>query len=325
MKTKKSSIFNLEELERNKIKIRQRDIYTRMVEELLLDKRVEYFEIPITLQSLKKLRFLNELKLQPNELVLDIGCYKGDYSRFLAKKYKTHCLGIDISTSCIEYSRKCDDYNNVYLVADAENIPFKNNVFDLVLASSVLEHVPDLHRCLVEAYRILKTGGKILIMNTPLKDDRYSLVWVLNKIKPTKLKKVLESIGHDYERLLSWQELLSLVKNKGFHIIKKERCGVFVQPIHDWYILPFLINKIYKPLRDLRFKSTKRRPLCLAKKEREENFLEYSNYKGGIFRKIYSASIIPVLKLLVLFEKLVTSGKLGYCAYILAIKKDRYF
>ena len=321
MKAKENSIFNLAELERNKIKRRQKDIYTRMVEELLLDKRVEYFETPITLQSLNKLHFLNELKLSPNELVLDIGCYKGDYSRFLAKKYKTHCLGIDVSTSCIEYSRKCDDCNNVYLVADAENIPFKNNVFDCVLAFSVLEHVPDPDRCLAEVYRILKTGGKILI-HTPIKDDKYSLMWVLNKINPAKVKKELEAIGHDYERLLNWYGLLSLVKNKGFHIIKKERSGVFVQPFHDWYVVPFLINKIYKPLRDLRFKLTKSRSLCLAEKEREENFPEHSNHERGVFRKIYSASIMPVLKLLILFEKLVTSGKLGYCAYVLAIKKD---
>ena len=89
------------------------------------------------------------------------------------------------------------------LVADAENLPFPNNSFDLVYSWGVIHHSPDTPRCLAEIVRVARPGGAIKIMVY----NRYSFFalyqWVrsaLLKGKPFQsLSKVLfnhqESLG----------------------------------------------------------------------------------------------------------------------------------
>ncbi len=54
---------------------------------------------------------------------------------------------------------------------DLENLTYKDNSFDLVLTSDVLEHVPDVRRALAETFRVLRPGGAH-IMSVPLLMDR---------------------------------------------------------------------------------------------------------------------------------------------------------
>jgi len=46
---------------------------------------------------------------------------------------------------------------------DAMNLSFDDNLFDVIISSDVLEHIPDIDKCLEESYRVLKTPGKLLI------------------------------------------------------------------------------------------------------------------------------------------------------------------
>ena len=52
-------------------------------------------------------------------------------------------------------SRKVD------VVGDAHSLPFKNDSFDVVLATEVLEHLKEPQRALNEMKRVLKDGGKL--------------------------------------------------------------------------------------------------------------------------------------------------------------------
>lgn len=54
-------------------------------------------------------------------------------------------------------------YENVDVVADGKNLPFKNNSFDVVVLESVLEHVDEAEKVISESYRVLKKGGVIYI------------------------------------------------------------------------------------------------------------------------------------------------------------------
>ncbi len=49
-------------------------------------------------------------------------------------------------------------------VADAENLPFESDSFDVVYSFGVLHHTPDTQKAIDEVYRVLKPGGKIIIM-----------------------------------------------------------------------------------------------------------------------------------------------------------------
>lgn len=85
--------------------------------------------------------------------VLDIGGKKvGKRGRFNIEKHlvKVKYANIDPSTN--------PDY-----LCDGSNIPVKNNSFDVVICSELLEHVREPTLILKEAYRILKSGGVLLI------------------------------------------------------------------------------------------------------------------------------------------------------------------
>lgn len=49
-------------------------------------------------------------------------------------------------------------------IADAENLPFESNTFDVVYSHGVLHHSPDTRRAIGEVHRVLKPGGTALVM-----------------------------------------------------------------------------------------------------------------------------------------------------------------
>jgi ubiquinone/menaquinone biosynthesis C-methylase UbiE len=97
--------------------------------------------------------------LKPRALVLDAGCGIGNVT---AKYCKDHFIvGIDEQPSSIEYcSKNC---KGKYIQSSLYNIPFGDNVFDLILFLDVIEHLADPHIALRELARVLKPEGRILV------------------------------------------------------------------------------------------------------------------------------------------------------------------
>lgn len=56
-----------------------------------------------------------------------------------------------------------DLFDNVDVVADGKNLPFKDKSFDFVIIEMVLEHVDESEKVIAESYRVLKNGGKVFI------------------------------------------------------------------------------------------------------------------------------------------------------------------
>ena len=71
----------------------------------------------------------------------------------------THA-GIDLCRKRIDYLKLEGDFQ----VADAQNIPFPDDTFDCVCSMGVLHHVPDTQKALDEIYRVLKPGGRLIVM-----------------------------------------------------------------------------------------------------------------------------------------------------------------
>lgn len=98
--------------------------------------------------------------------VLEIGVGMGaDYLELL--KAGANATGVDLSPASIERARlrcKLAGYNADLQVADAENLPFPDDSFDLVYSYGVMHHSPDTPRCIREAWRVLKPGGQARIM-----------------------------------------------------------------------------------------------------------------------------------------------------------------
>lgn len=101
--------------------------------------------------------------------VLDIACATGYGSNFLLKKGATRVIGADISEEAIGYATTRYDKEGLsFLIADAQQIPFLDHSFDVVVSLETIEHLPNYEDFLSECYRVLRTGG-IFVCSTPNK------------------------------------------------------------------------------------------------------------------------------------------------------------
>jgi ArsR family transcriptional regulator len=106
--------------------------------------------------------------LIPHLRIADLGAGEGVLSRLLARRAEfVHC--IDNSARMVkvgrELARKQGIRNLDYLLGDIEKVPLKANSVDLALLSQALHHAEHPRKALAEAYRILKPGGQIMVLD----------------------------------------------------------------------------------------------------------------------------------------------------------------
>ena len=104
------------------------------------------------------------LSLSPNQSVLDVGCGVGGPARQIAGTFGCTVVGADhrfdriieavLRTSALRLSSRVS-----FHVADAEQLPFEDEVFDAVVSQATLEHVPDKMGAVREAFRVLRGAG----------------------------------------------------------------------------------------------------------------------------------------------------------------------
>jgi len=115
-----------------------------------------------------------QFKKWTGKKILEVGCGAGtDLVQFAVAGART--VGIDLSPHSASIARaRLHTYNcqgNV-LIADAENLPFKGEEFELIYSWGVLHHTPNPEKAIHEIYRVTKPGGEICVMLY----HRYSLV-----------------------------------------------------------------------------------------------------------------------------------------------------
>jgi SAM-dependent methyltransferase len=127
-------------------------------------------------------RELAKLGVSPRSMTLDIGTGAGTNLRLLRDLGFDQALGLDYSPEALRccrekgFTRVCN--------ADIRALPFAPGTFDIVLATDVIEHIPDDAPALDEIARVLKPGGVALI-TVPA----FNSLWGLQ-----------DRIGHHYRR-----------------------------------------------------------------------------------------------------------------------------
>lgn len=112
------------------------------------------------------LNYLKQLEFKKNSLSVEIGCGAGSISRRISKHVEAgQVLGFDPSANYIEMAKKnSKDYNNLsFSVTDGKVIPLEDGAVDNVIFHTVLSHVPEPNLLVAEAYRLLSSGGKMVI------------------------------------------------------------------------------------------------------------------------------------------------------------------
>lgn len=139
--------------------------------------------------------------------LLDAGCGQMPYRSYvLNHSAVTKYVGLDIETA-INYS----DQVKPDVTWDGHNMPFEDNSFDCVIATEVLEHVPDTYNYLKEIYRILKPTGT-LFFTTPFLWPLHEIPHDEYRFTPFAMKRLLGEanfVGIDMEALGGWNASLA--------------------------------------------------------------------------------------------------------------------
>lgn len=131
------------------------------------------------------------LDLQPGEDVLDIGSGPGFLAAELAERAgpSGSVRGIDPSEQmrAVSAQRRLADRAApvTFGSGDATALPFADASFDVATATQVYEYVADMPAALAEAHRVLRPGGRLLILDT----DWDSIVW--HSSDPARMRRVL--------------------------------------------------------------------------------------------------------------------------------------
>ena len=127
-------------------------------------------------------------------------------------------------------------YENVDIICDIENLPFKDNSVDYIINIAVLEHVPNPQKVISEIYRVMKPGGKIYCFipfmqpfhASPYDFQRFTYEGMKYQFKDFEILN-LKPIGPTSGMLWNLQEWLALVFSFG------------IKPLHTFLYLFFMI------------------------------------------------------------------------------------
>jgi ubiquinone/menaquinone biosynthesis C-methylase UbiE len=141
-----------------------------------MDKKQEYFdshadewERELTAEDLERLdHIIDRIDISKGIRVCDLGCGPGVLFNTLRRKVgeQGFIAGVDFSPRAAQKARHNFPFHNIGVVeADAERIPFRPETFDLVIAFAVFAHFPHKDLALEEGHRILKAGGRYVIIH----------------------------------------------------------------------------------------------------------------------------------------------------------------
>jgi ubiquinone/menaquinone biosynthesis C-methylase UbiE/uncharacterized protein YbaR (Trm112 family) len=150
-------------------------------------------------------------------LVLDIGCAGGS----LASNF-THYIGLDFSWKLISFARTYLD--KPFVLADAQQIPFKRKSMPHVISRNMLEHTNNDQRIIQEMARVCCVNG---IFELPCKDGVSFLIDPINtiRIKFGMPPKPFFAYGFGHINMQTEAEWMKRLQENGFTIMEKMNLG----------------------------------------------------------------------------------------------------
>ena len=173
-------------------------------------------------------KFIKELPINNNSIVLDVATGTGDIAFQIKKKYGCQIIGLDYSNkmlnkAVIKSNKKKTD-NILFIQGDAEYLPIKNNSIDIITISYGFRNLGNFNKALKEFNRVLKSGGMLGILEF---SNPKSIIF--SKFFKFYFKNILPFIGkilsgsnaYNYlpesvTEFFSRNQLIELMKDNGF-------------------------------------------------------------------------------------------------------------
>ena len=192
---------------------------------------------PNLLKRLQAKDIMAALALARHETVVDLGCGSG-YLTVEMAKVALQAVGVDTNSYMSQVKVPVSLRRRLqFQQASGDRLPFGDETFDCVLASEVLPMIPDAGRFLCEAYRVLRPGGRLVVVNGlghPVIERAYhqneSRLWNLRKRYPRRFPESYEeycrafqtAAGTARKDFMSEREIRNALTDHGFHL--RNRC-----------------------------------------------------------------------------------------------------
>ena len=202
-----------------------------------------YWGVTKHMGGLKTTRELIELcHINKGKCVLDVGCGVGATACYLAKRHGCRVVGVDISERMIDRSnerarRKGVEDRVKFRVADAQNLPFEDVFFDVVIGESVTAFPEDKQKAVSEYVRVIKPGGYVGLNES---------TWIKTPPPIELVEYLSRTTGAEILTSDDWKELLEgsglrdiVVRTYELNILSQWindiRCLDFKDFLRGWY------------------------------------------------------------------------------------------
>ena len=189
---------------------------------------------------------------RPDQRLLDVAGGTGDISfRFLKRAGRGHATVLDLTEPMLIEGRKRAEASSMsdsldWVVGDAMALPFEDNTFDVYTISFGIRNVTRPQEALNEAYRVLKPGGRLMVLefsqlpNEAMQKayDTYSF-----NVIP-RMGKLIANDSESYQYLVEsirnfpdQETFLGMVKKAGFENAKYRNMSMGIAALHSgWKI-----------------------------------------------------------------------------------------
>lgn len=189
---------------------------------------------------------IRRARLRPGERLLDLGAGTGDLAREALRQCPAcRALAADFTLEMMRVGRELNggekDRRIDWSAADAQCLPLPDGAFDAVVSGFLMRNVSDVRQSLAEQYRVLRPGGRIVILDTTPPPDNLLSPFVrfhLHTIIPT-LGRLIAGQAEAYtylpdstESFLEPERLASRLIAAGFRQVGFQRLMFGTVAIH---------------------------------------------------------------------------------------------
>lgn len=172
---------------------------------------------------------INTLGVNSESKCLDVATGTGDMTFYIAKKMPATIVGIDISDKMLNVALKKAEKARIeteitFLHADAENIPFPNESFDIVTVAFGVRNFNNLEKSLTEIKRVLKVGGQLMIIELTVPENSFGKLYrfYLTKFMPylaykiSKKSKAYHYLPESIAQFSQGKEFVEILNRLGY-------------------------------------------------------------------------------------------------------------
>ncbi len=166
---------------------------------------IEKFENPQRIKEIDLTNSLIKAGIREDDVLCDYGAGTGIFAVEAAKLTRSKVYALDMSDEMLEFARgkvESKGVGNVEIVkVGADEIPLSDRMVDIFYMVTVLHHIEKLDSFLLEVKRVLKPGGKVMIV---------------------EFKKIVSPMGPPIEHRISEVEAAELFRRIGYESLMEE-------------------------------------------------------------------------------------------------------